>query len=674
MANITAAASGNWSSSSTWSGGVVPGAGDTAIINGSHQVTVDVNTTVGKAGANYSADTTSYSIYFGGTGSLVIAAGKTLTARGDLVFAQTSGSIFWGITMQAGSTLQFDSTQTSPTTTNYAFAPQSNSMYGCSLKALGTQSQPCLVTSVAGGGNGIFYNGNPWAYFGSLSLQWTTFKNIGTSANDCWVVSFNGNNVTASVSNCVFDTCGQMHALTTNTTATNSWNNVMFQNSQNSNWCVRGNGYNATYTNCVFDKQVDSGNAVFQTCYFANGWTSNSGNSKWTFTDNICVKTDPNECNTDGDVQSCYLIHDHDTTNPHFVTVNANWPPVYTNNIFEYTGNSGNGDGIIHAANPTAANANTTVTGNIVLPNAGGECTSNLVNGGEAANQRVWDARNNTIFSGSEGLCSTADVVAFTSFPKLQNNIIWDYAGKSRGYVIQDVTGLGAQSTSGLFENFVTPANASNNCTINLEWTYPSTPGFVNQGNGYQGWFSATPGQGDIHVDPQFKDNTKTFATFDSRYLGVTASATWASQASTHTFQVGDVISHTDSGYYGGAVINFRCIQAHVKSTSGSEPGTSTFNTSWRSYWEFNTLYVLRQAVYNGTTYTDASLGLSAASPRQALYAWVRDGYAPTNTALKGASSDGTDIGAVPVYVAGGGGGGGGGVGNNQNLSLLGIG
>lgn len=82
MATFTSSQTGNWSSSATWGGAGVPGAGDLAVIAASHTVTVDVDTTVGDKAA-----ATGIGVTINGTnsttfGTLKVATGVTLTLRG----------------------------------------------------------------------------------------------------------------------------------------------------------------------------------------------------------------------------------------------------------------------------------------------------------------------------------------------------------------------------------------------------------------------------------------------------------------------------------------------------------------------------------------------------------------------------------------------------------------
>ena len=100
MALISTAQAGNWSNTSTWSGGVVPGDGDTVEIN--HAVTVDVDTTVGASPAavpisTYITNSVVADLEVDAT--LTIASDVTLTVRGnvaldDCQLIQEAGSTF----------------------------------------------------------------------------------------------------------------------------------------------------------------------------------------------------------------------------------------------------------------------------------------------------------------------------------------------------------------------------------------------------------------------------------------------------------------------------------------------------------------------------------------------------------------------------------------------------
>jgi hypothetical protein len=78
MPLITSAASGPWSSTSTWTGGVIPGNGDQADVNG-HAVTVSDARTIGRSGVAGTID-----VRVMGGGTLTVQNGGTLRCRGDL--------------------------------------------------------------------------------------------------------------------------------------------------------------------------------------------------------------------------------------------------------------------------------------------------------------------------------------------------------------------------------------------------------------------------------------------------------------------------------------------------------------------------------------------------------------------------------------------------------------
>lgn len=148
--------------------------------------------------------------------------------------------------------------------------------------------------------------------------------------------------------------------------------------------------------------------------------------------------------------------------------------------------------------------------------------------------------------------------------------------------------------------------------------------------NGYDGYFVQTglPGANDLwNTNPSFYDSTRSFATYDTASSGLNNAAGTAWSGSSVSYVVGNIVSNSNAGAWGGATINYRCIVAHT-SGSTTEPGVGV---NWRTNWELATGYRLRG---------DRSL-------IDNYITWQFVGIKPTNSALRNAGSDGVTIGAV---------------------------
>jgi hypothetical protein len=115
-ASITSAQSGNWADSTTWSGGVVPGNGDTAILANGFTVTIPAGTYV-VVGSSPADDTGTPAIACSGnTGTGVLTINGTLVVRGPV----TQCNSVW--TAGAGAVIVHDSSQAAtPSTANYTW-------------------------------------------------------------------------------------------------------------------------------------------------------------------------------------------------------------------------------------------------------------------------------------------------------------------------------------------------------------------------------------------------------------------------------------------------------------------------------------------------------------------------------------------------------------------------
>lgn len=210
----------------------------------------------------------------------------------------------------------------------------------------------------------------------------------------------------------------------------------------------------------------------------------------------------------------------------------------------------------------------------------------------------------------------------------------------------------------------------------------------------------------------EFRDTTRSIATFATAYLGNSANTAWNTSTA---YVVGDGVSRAVSGFYGNTTLNYRAIHPHTSSAATAPGGfvnaavnisattaatpvsvttsaahnlttgdrvllngasVSTVNAWWTVTVVDGTHFTLDgstagsaggsggQVWHNWRGYWEfegmteirkTDLGLAGNMPtatKTNLYTWVREGYAPTTMALLTAGEGGTYIGAVQPAAA----------------------
>ncbi len=218
MAAITSAATGNWSATGTWTGGVVPGEGDTVTIQNGHTVTINQNITVG-------ADSATPAIQMSGTGKLVLpsspAADYTLICKGDL---NTGGGGFE--IASVGTPL--DSARKFTIKLNYSATPSANEFrmnsnltkfYG---RAYATSYRTTLTAQAASAQNVLnVADATGWAVGDELVIGTTTTTKTQTEAKVIQAIAGNQVTLTTNLSS-THDAGGPVVHLTRNILITNN--------------------------------------------------------------------------------------------------------------------------------------------------------------------------------------------------------------------------------------------------------------------------------------------------------------------------------------------------------------------------------------------------------------------------------------------------------------------
>ena len=656
MAAKTTTQAGPFTSGATWVGGVAPVNGDTLTIN--HAVTWTP-----AAGSSFTIGAgTGTAITWGSGGSLALtpAGSFTLTFAGATAGGNTTTYEFVANATNGPISIVLDATANTSGFAMITGGTYSNPNYG-GWNLVGNTTYRIGVSSLPSDGSKNSYftaNGNGGG--GIVNAAYVDFINIGDATNNCTAPELTNRTRTASVSNCTFDRCGaNNYAISNGTSSVILANNVSTNSRATYSSIFNSNTANTsgtrTVTNCRWDKgpQINYGKDFsFSECFHGTTPTITNAPSiaLWSY-----MVGETESMATPKTVSNCYAYNSANNNNAHPLNTGATTNYTITGVIFDLPSGTvgdlivggGSAAGTLSAKNclvlpnsagtspgelisPLSANLTYTVEHNTVtstaFPSGNAESGVGVYGENYAGVAGMYASlKSNYVYSPTGQGAFLARHVAGTVSNPLASPSAGDY---NAGNAIVNATGSGVKAIYGAIGGYADVVGTVTNPMFT--WTNGGTPDL------------AQLGAHDFVASANFVDTTRNLATFDTAYLGNCASA-WATATA---YNVGDIVSTSDSGFYGGATVNFRCILAHTSNAGNSTNGKPGVATNWRTNWEFASVYRLRTsaAVY--------SAGTRQATAKD-LYNWVAAGWAPTNTALKGTAHDGGDIGAFSVVSLG---------------------
>lgn len=512
MALITSAATGNWATGATWTGGVAPGAGDQAKVQGTHVVTIPVATTVTVGhGPDLGGDAVP-AIEIATGGQLVLNG--TLNCRGD--FKCSASNTTRSYVQGPGATFNFDTSEAAtPANAIYQFIqPSQYPGTQPSAQINGTNGSHAVFTAT-GGGKGRFV-GTGANYFSLLEAYYCDFSKLGSNTLNMIAPSVNSDVADPSsrfiLENCTFTDCGPI-----NTNGVNIDPRAKFRMYKNKftgslqSFCLQISSYGAKLgTNSErllegnkFDKHVrlySPRDFTIKYNYFGEAWTTTStdaaGWAEFRYNTVRQPNTTFNDSPANGHVLDNFFVFDSGVaTNIHILGVGAYAGPGTYNikgNIFKFTGTDATGDCITISSPSGPVTIN--IENNIVLPNEDDETTGTLVSALGNANTTL-NINHNTVHLGTGGGVALGETYAGHAgmVTSCRSNLFWDTS--ARAHKVYD------SGTDNSVPDLVTAANLNYNGGFNF------LAGDVNGYNNLE-FSSGTPGANDITGDPVFFDDT----------------------------------------------------------------------------------------------------------------------------------------------------------------------
>ena len=670
------ASGGHWTGTGCTGGAFIPGNGDTANVSNASKLTVDQNWTIGSSPATNGTA----AITTNASGSVEVLSGATLRVRGDVTSGTRTVFIPYILTMDAGSHLIFDSSQaSSPTTTRYRFGPSSGNAGG--MQVNGQVNSHVTITSDLTNGAlpAVLQNGpigSPATFwYGSINGTYGDLSYLGDASYPMLhygLYTADPPSADISIQHFTFDYCSSYgwwddnwglasnttflfdhNSFTNSTGKSNLYLRATTSPADSITWVVSNNSFDKRYNDG--DGACNAGTLFNHISFIGNFFGRNVCGSNVTdstassYTDNFFIDTigavGGGQLQTNGNITGGYIFNDVTAAdNPHALAMSQQMASVAQGFVMESPDDFTSDSGELLIQSGTSAAYSTVLQNTIVLPSKTGNETMELSAASYSVPGVGWgdfSALHNTWVGGWHfGMIQTNEGGAnLKPMAAVESNLAWSL---SVAY-----PKVGSVQYDSLLQNPVTTADY-NSADSHLTLTDPACSGCTNQGRGYIGKWTATPGTHDVTANPYLADPLlRNVALWDTRYLGNALAAPW--NGSSHVYSVGELVSDSHAGYWSGATINFRCTSAHTSGAS-TEPNVGA---SWRTAWEFASLADLRSATVAGTAYTDGAIGCAGCTAIQALVKWVQRGYTPQNPALWCAGHDGETIGAVPFCATG---------------------
>jgi hypothetical protein len=576
MASFTSSGTGNWSSSGTWGGAGVPGAGDTVSI-GAHTVTVDVPTIIGTSPNN-----TTTKVIDMTSGSSVLIVGSALTIRGNV--GMVSSSTF---SMVAGSSIVWDASASGGTPVykliNAGF---------CKLNITGTSGAHCTMSAPVGFTFQLEQN------YSQLEIAYCDFTRHAAFTSDGLKM---GSGVGFNVQHNTFTSCGFLQLSSTNTNQDFFFNFNTFINSaadcfklalnavpttSNPRECI-GNTFDTAFTYASYG-------VLGRDNYFGGG-IDGVGDHPWAALRHNCiVGTRADGQVLDGIIERNYFTS-FSNPNPHFVEIRANVQNcAFSQNIIEShdADTSDFGDILLPVNDRFTTPFKWTIRNNIALrnsfaPTGSGTLITLYATG---STDVVTEHYHNTVnvdnpatgafprrsaFATSEAGASGAGNIA-----DLKSNLVWGTSA-GQGYLAERVNNFPAAL------DVITAANADYNWTHNLS-AGNNQRYYHDQSSGAPLWTAgdAVAAGVDTHQgtgDPQFFDRNRNIAQWaQDRGYGSTYADGLAAIKAVPT-RSADLVAYVFEGFRPG---NFDMRNA---AHDGGCPGASNFYKSDRTLAEIDT-------------------------------------------------------------------------------------